>query len=107
MKKSINNLSFDQIFAERGKEVKVNELEKGRVYLFDQTGQYFYNWIAKFSGINENPDAAIGFSESLASDGWWDENVADGDGIRVTDASFIFEATQNQVELLNSYINEL
>jgi len=53
MKKSVNGKSFDEIFSERGKEVRVEQMVKGNVYLFDQEGEYDWNWIGVFGRLND------------------------------------------------------
>jgi hypothetical protein len=110
MKKSVNGKSFDEIFAERGREVKIEEMVKGKVYLFDKEGKYPWDWIAKFGGlrnIKKYPDAEVGTYNLLCSDGssFFVNDKIDEGGFRREDTNAYFEATPDQIDLLNLYIN--
>jgi len=97
MKKSINNPSFDEIFAERGKEVKISKLKKGGVYFFVPFGRRL-NIIHK----HKKTEGDKMWCECVVFD---DRDYLIGGCVRFSDIATAYEATQNQIALLNSYIS--
>jgi len=104
MKKSINNLSFDEIFAERGKKVKVEEMKKGCYYLIRLRHEE-YKWLVKSGGIRIKSPYPVNTPYCLSSDDATFLKAA-LQGLCFSDVKCVFEATENQIILLNSYISE-
>ena len=107
--KLINGKTFDEVFAERGKQTTIDEMVVGNIYLLEQD-DFDWNWLTIFAGLNdveEHPGSEIGTMHDLASDG---DNlfINDTDGTRGftrEQITTVFEATPSQIELLNMYIN--
>jgi len=99
MKKSVNGKSFDEIFGQRGEEVAPSELKTSNIYLFDQEGVYTWNWLAVLSNHNTR-EYPFGFSISSKNE------IIIGMGIDEDEVKTIYEATPDQIDLLNSYKNE-
>lgn len=93
MKNSINSIPFDDIFAERGKEVKVEDLVKGQTYL----ASGYWDWLLVFDGLERNGN--VKYKSALPSDGQFEEWSGDFKAERL-----FFEATENQIKLLKSYL---
>jgi hypothetical protein len=104
MKKSINNLSFDEIFIERGKEVEVEEMKKGCYYLICLRHEE-YKWLVKSGGIRIKLPCPVNTPYCLSSDDATFFKAA-LQGLCFSDVKYIFLATPNQIALLNSYISE-
>jgi len=98
MKKSVNGKSFDEIFEERGKEVK--NMVKGIAYLIlcDDSDL----WLFTFNGILNRKYSYIGCLTSLCHDGTCYTYTEDM-GFEPSDFIKAFTATQNQIALLNAY----
>ena len=106
--KTINGKTFDEIFAQRGKKVKVEEMKERNVYLF-VNNERSYDWLAIFAGLNdifECPDSEIGMIHLLASDGYsyFIDNTDKTFVLSRKDNTSIHQATPDQIELLNLYI---
>ncbi len=101
MKHSVNGKSFDEIFEQRGKRVRIRQMLKGRVYLLDQEHNYTWNWLIYFECIEDG--GVIASTVELASDG--DTQIlphTDRIG-GCNSVNAVFEATPDQIDLLNSY----
>ena len=107
--KLINGKTFDEIFAERGEETTIDEMVVGNIYLLEQD-DFDWNWLTIFAGLNdveEHPGSEIGTMHDLASDGdpLFINDTAGTKGLKRDDIAAIYQATPNQTELLNMYIN--
>ena len=49
MDKKVNGLSLDSIFKQRGIEVDKGTLKPGEVYLIDQAGRLYWDWIGRIT----------------------------------------------------------
>ena len=107
--KLINGKTFDEVFAERGKETTIDEMVVGNIYLLERNSCK-WNWLSNFAGLNDlnnHPMSEIGTIHNLASDGY-DSFVNSTDrrsGFTREQITAVYEATPSQVELLNMYIN--
>ena len=101
MKHSVNGKSFDEIFGQRGTKVRMDKMLKGGIYLLDQEHNYTWNWLIYFDCIDDGEVFAS--TVELASDG--DNHIlphTDRIG-RCNSVKAVFEATPDQIDLLNSY----
>jgi len=107
MKKSVNGKSFDEVFEQRGEEVKLDEMKKGEVYLLDFTYLFQCIKLARFDGMQpEKERVDVLVLSRLYNDGDYAENEpGDGCGSLSTEIDKIFSATPDQIALLNSYKN--
>ena len=99
MKHSINGKTFDEIFGQRGEEVKTNGLKEGEVYIW--INDVYSRMLIKYTRSGTN---YISAEFAIATDGsisdyfdWFNDKM-----IR----SRFFTATSDQISLLNSYMNE-
>jgi len=105
MKKQVNGLTFDEVFEERGKEIKVSEMVKDRVYLCDQLDVFGWLKLIKFKGVAPSRyNIDILTSTILYSDGD-DGDDNPGLGMKIRNAKAFYEATPNQIALLNAHKN--
>lgn len=107
MKRSVNGKFFDEIFSERGDELKFYDLLPNDLYLFTRKDTKTM-WVAKIHHcvysiikkvlIIEGVENNCGFFVSFRSPyNPFFHNVR---------KCRYFEATKNQIDLLNSYIND-
>lgn len=99
MEKSVNGKSFDEIFAQRGKEVKVEEMERGKVYITDETFTYWpciFKLAEEWFGFADKPFWAY---YAVTQNGYYDTET------QIYGEAF-YEATPDQIDLLNAYKNE-
>ena len=105
MKKSVNGKSFDEIFGQRGEEVKPNQMIYGEYYLLVHTLCSPTHSIAifkKLGGIDNKPDKMMAANiECMIF-----QNTQSIFFSGSTTFSLAFEATPDQIELLNAYKNE-
>ena len=107
--KLINGKTFDEVFAERGKETTIDKMVVGNIYLLEQD-DFDWNWLTIFAGLNdvkEHPSSEIRTMHDLASDGdsLFINDTAGTKGLKRDDIAAVYEATPSQIELLNMYIN--
>lgn len=95
-KLSVNGKSLDEIFAQRGKEVKVDEMEQGNIYITDET---FIEWSCIFKLYKKE----FRFAETLfrayyavTQNGYYTTD-------RLIGGETIYEATPDQIALLELY----
>lgn len=98
MKKSVNGKSFDEIFEERGDNIKFNEMVQGDIYLNhrwykDGTNIFRFHEFDRLKHIIS--DSSL-FESGGAYHGISGHSVVD-------DRDKYFVATHNQIDLLNSY----
>ena len=97
--KLINGKTFDEVFAERGKETSVEYMQKGEIYLLGKTHEDDWDVIHKHyytDGFELYTCGQLFNNSSVYHKGFIDyHNEVDG----------IYHATPNQIELLNMYIN--
>jgi len=98
MKKSVNGKSFDEIFAERGAQVQVEEMKIGEYY-FTECPTFLIDWISIFDKIDEGKVWRI---ISIANSG----NLYGNGSIGINEIGVIFTATPDQIALLNLYKSE-
>lgn len=101
MKKSVNGKTFDEIFEQRGKEATLEEMVKGRTYLFEQLKQWGWFFLGEYS-TDFSMRGWIGINIGIWSTG----GITDCDSISCGEVDKIFEATPDQIDLLNAYKNE-
>ena len=99
MKHSINGKTFDEIFGQRGEEVKVEDMVSGEIYLWDDSAS------PVLSVFNKMENNVYHTKFDMANDGstfpGWPWFV----GYKMECAEF-FTATPDQISLLNSCMNE-
>lgn len=97
-KQSVNGKSFDEIFAQRGEEVEVDEMKKGNIYITDET-------LTDLSCIFKLAEEGFGFADKP----FWAYYAVDQDGYYDTETKIygeaFYEATPDQIDLLNAYKN--
>jgi len=101
MKKSINNLSFDEIFAERGERINGTEMVKGEIYLNTGSNNEISN-ILRFYEFDK-PNHIVSSETLFESGNFYFETSAHSVMYKY---SLFYTATKNQIALLNSYISE-
>jgi hypothetical protein len=97
-KQSVNGKSFDEIFAQRGNRVEVDEMEQGMFYINDET---LIGWSCIFKLYKKE----FGFAEKLFRAYYAvNRNGYYGTDRLIRGESF-YEATPDQIALLNAYKN--
>ena len=100
MKHSVNGKSFDEIFGQRGTKVQINEQKIGSILLIETP--YGYNWVVLFGGLTDKYGFDMFTPIGLASDdSFYCED--EEQGLNNEDIVCIYEASQDQIDLLNSY----
>ena len=96
--KLINGKTFDEVFAERGKETSVENMQKGEIYLLGKTYEDDWDVLHKH---DRTSDSKLFGSKQLF------DNISmhSGGFIYCDEVCGIYHATPNQIELLNMYIN--
>ena len=98
MKNSVNNKSFDEIFAQRGEQVQPESMVEGRVYFSADEGNQDLNAIIQIQAWQpSNRDFYTTYILWGDGDFW-----AAGKALFGGESTF-YEATPDQIELLNSY----
>ena len=103
MKNSVNGKSFDEIFEQRGKKVQISELKKGDSHLhLNKNGDI---WLSVFDGMRDTDSTNVGTSSCLCFDGFDSCVNCEGRemGFYDGDIASFYEATPDQIDLLNSY----
>ena len=100
MKHSVNGKSFDDIFEQRGTKVQINEQKIGSILLIETPCGY--NWLVLFGGLTDKYGLDVLTPICLASnDAFYDED--EEQGLNWCDIDSFYEASQDQIDLLNSY----
>ena len=103
MKNSVNGKSFDEIFEQRGKKVQISELKKGDSHLHLNKNRDI--WLSVFDGMRDTDSTNVGTSSCLCFDGFDSCVNCEGRdmGFYDGDTASFYEATPDQIDLLNSY----
>ena len=105
MNKIVNNKSFDEIFKQKGIRTKFDEMEFGKIYLLISS-YCDWDWICEFhSVISESLVVEIVVTCSLFSSGreFNIYPIIDKFGFLKSQIKYIYAATPDQIDLLNSY----
>lgn len=96
--KLINGKTFDEVFAERGEETRVEYMQEGEIYLLGKTYEDDWDVLHKHSRTR---DSKLFGSKQLFDNG----GMHSGGFIYCDEVNGIYCATSNQIELLNLYLN--
>jgi len=103
--KNVNNKSFDEKFKQRGILTSFSKIESGKIYLF-VSSNCAWNWICEFySVIPKTNQVEVVITSCLCSDGCSFSifSPEDNSGLLRSEILAIYEATPDQINLLNSY----
>ena len=90
---------FDEIFAQRGAQVQPENMVAGKVYLLDQKA----SWGTAVLHLHKSRDAEHLYRVINLFENTGCAYSSEGGCTLIEDASAFYEATPDQIELLNSY----
>ena len=97
----INGKTFDEVFAERGKEVKCIDMIVKKSYLC--TNPELLNVIFDFCSLDK--DRNVFSKHHVFQNGTFDNHNEESGVLTIEPSDYFYQATPNQIELLNMYIN--
>ena len=99
--KLINGKTFDEVFAERGKEVKCIDMIVNKSYLCTNPG--LLTVIFDFYSIDNNNN--VHSKHHVFDNGAFDNHNKESEVLTIDPSDCFYLTTPNQIELLNMYIN--
>lgn len=101
MKNSVNGKTFDEIFDQRGERVEIDKIKSGGSYIAELVDYFTFNWLFELAVV-QSWKLAVDIAVS-SDDATVFKSDSQTDYIDKKEVDCIYEATPDQIALLNSY----